>query len=343
MRTGEKTFALSEFKKLISESSLVVDEAVPLLMRLRTEIDWDQAESSWFASDPLSRVFEGSLADLFHLSARGNWIYAIHPVDLLAALSSDYLVVEKGERVRKISQEQGCTATVCLLALNEQVLYCANAGDSRAIIAKHNGQAVPLSIDHKPSLRNERRRVLFAGGQVKGKQDPRVEGDLNLSRAIGDWRHKQNNSLPLELQMISPRPDITATKLSDEDEYIVLGCDGIWERFSSSDCASLVASSSMKSKKIADVTRSVCEATVRKNDEFPGAPIGVTIGCDNMTLLLVRLDEQIRKNFSAPVSYPLTMPIVSYGEQVPEEWNPHTVHPAADKRKKKHGKRGHKE
>lgn len=50
----------------------------------------------------------------------------------------------------------GCTANVVLIVGNK--LYCANSGDSRAIICvKDNAKA--LSLDHKPDEENERKRI----------------------------------------------------------------------------------------------------------------------------------------------------------------------------------------
>ena len=50
----------------------------------------------------------------------------------------------------------GCTACVCLLCGNK--IYCANAGDSRAVMCR-NGKAIPLSYDHKPNQVNENARI----------------------------------------------------------------------------------------------------------------------------------------------------------------------------------------
>jgi serine/threonine protein phosphatase PrpC len=41
----------------------------------------------------------------------------------------------------------GCTSTVVLITRNE--VYCANAGDSRTVLASR-GTAKDLSVDHKP-------------------------------------------------------------------------------------------------------------------------------------------------------------------------------------------------
>lgn len=64
----------------------------------------------------------------------------------------------------------------------------------------------PLLLFHR------RRRIRRAGGAVD--QDGRIGGGLNVSRALGDWRYKVNNTLPLEYQMVSPLPDITEQQLT---------------------------------------------------------------------------------------------------------------------------------
>lgn len=79
----------------------------------------------------------------------------------------------------------GCTAVVALLAGNE--LYVANAGDSRCVVCR-NGAAMDMSFDHKPEDTEELERIQKAGGRVT--MDGRVNGGLNLSRAIGDHAYK---------------------------------------------------------------------------------------------------------------------------------------------------------
>lgn len=72
-------------------------------------------------------------------------------------------------------------------------IFCANAGDSRAVLARSSTplgqpmQAVALSIDHKPENLDERRRIEACGGFV---EDNRVNGSLNLSRSLGDFTYK---------------------------------------------------------------------------------------------------------------------------------------------------------
>lgn len=71
----------------------------------------------------------------------------------------------------------------------------------------------------------ERERIYNGGGTV---DDGRVNGNLNLSRSIGDIEYKLNKSVPVEKQIITSFPDVSKEKLIDND-IIILACDGIWD------------------------------------------------------------------------------------------------------------------
>lgn len=67
------------------------------------------------------------------------------------------------------------------VCLHPQV-FIANAGDSRAVLCR-DALAKDLSEDHKPEDEKEKERIVKAGGEVT--PDGRVNGGLNLSRALG--------------------------------------------------------------------------------------------------------------------------------------------------------------
>lgn len=71
-------------------------------------------------------------------------------------------------------------------------IYCANTGDSRAILGRGNSDVFDLSEDHKPDDAGELARIKAAGARVS---NGRVDGKLSLSRAIGDLSFKQNKNL----------------------------------------------------------------------------------------------------------------------------------------------------
>lgn len=59
--------------------------------------------------------------------------------------------------------------------------------------------------DHKPYNEQERRRIENAGGSVMIQ---RVNGNLAVSRALGDFEYKSESHLNPSQQMISPEPDV---------------------------------------------------------------------------------------------------------------------------------------
>ena len=98
----------------------------------------------------------------------------------------------------------GCTSIVAVIV--GRTLVVANAGDSRAVLCRAGGVTEPLSFDHKPLQNREMNRITNAGGFVN--QFGRVNGNLNLSRSIGDLKYKQVPGIPPAEQMITAEPDI---------------------------------------------------------------------------------------------------------------------------------------
>ncbi|GMI13085.1 hypothetical protein TrLO_g1892 [Triparma laevis f. longispina] len=100
----------------------------------------------------------------------------------------------------------GCTA-VCVVVTPTHII-CANAGDSRSCYKKSSG-VVPLSDDHKPYNATEASRIETAGGYVSMK--------------------RVDESYCVQIK-----------ERSEEDEYIVIACDGIWGVCSNEECCGLV-------------------------------------------------------------------------------------------------------
>lgn len=124
-----------------------------------------------------------------------------------------------------ISKNTGCTANVVLITPTKYIV--ANAGDSRSVLCR-NGKAVDLSFDHKPESEEEEKRIKKAGGVV---YMGRVNGGLNLTRSFGDFDYKKNSTLGYDEQMITCKPDIREYDRKEGDEFIIVGCDGIWEKY----------------------------------------------------------------------------------------------------------------
>ncbi|KAI8811858.1 phosphatase 2C-like domain-containing protein [Cladochytrium replicatum] len=175
-------------------------------------------------------------------------------------------------------QGQGSTAVVAIIA-NDRIVV-GNAGDSRCVLS-HAGKAVPLSNDHKPMDPTENQRIMDAGGFV---QHGRVMGNLALSRAIGDFQFKRNDSLPAERQMVTADPDVEEHTFTDADEFLILACDGIWDVLTSQEAVDFVSEAiCMHDGDLGLVCESLMNRCIADSADLSG------IGCDNMTVVVVGL------------------------------------------------------
>ncbi|XP_037947246.1 probable protein phosphatase CG10417 [Teleopsis dalmanni] len=185
--------------------------------------------------------------------------------------------------IEEPGKDSGCTAVVALL--HGRDLYVANAGDSRCVVCR-NGQTIEMSLDHKPEDIEESTRIHKAGGRVT--LDGRVNGGLNLSRAIGDHAYKMNEALPAEEQMISALPEIKKLIIGSEDEFMVLACDGIWNFMTSEEVVDFVRT------RLADGTKSLSKICEELFDNCLAPDThGDGTGCDNMTAVIVRFKPEI--------------------------------------------------
>ncbi|CAM9754127.1 unnamed protein product [Pylaiella littoralis] len=176
--------------------------------------------------------------------------------------------------------QAGCTSVVCLMVGKN--LHVANAGDSRAVLCRA-GVAVALSHDHKPLADTEKNRIERAGGFVNAAG--RVNGNLNLSRSIGDLKYKANAGLPPADQMITAEPDLKSVEVTNEDQFMILACDGVWDCMSSQECVDFVGAR-VRHMSLSKVCEEVMEACL---SEDPRSTTG--IGGDNMTCIVVLLDK----------------------------------------------------
>lgn len=159
-------------------------------------------------------------------------------VNLLAeALIKTFLTVDVRMREHQDNSQgrdsSGCTSVTAMVTPTH--IICANAGDSRCVMGTREATK-PLSDDHKPYGEFEKRRIEQAGGFVQWN---RVDGDLAVSRALGDFSYKATN-LDAKDQKITCYPDITIHERHDSDDVLLLACDGLWDVMSSEEAVNTV-------------------------------------------------------------------------------------------------------
>eukprot|EP00745_Piridium_sociabile_P040744 TRINITY_DN7906_c0_g1_i2.p2 TRINITY_DN7906_c0_g1~~TRINITY_DN7906_c0_g1_i2.p2 ORF type:complete len:225 (+),score=27.87 TRINITY_DN7906_c0_g1_i2:944-1618(+) len=212
---------------------------------------------------------------------------------------------------------EGCGATAVVAYIsngNPRRIYVANAGDSRCVLSRA-GKAFEMSRDHKPTLEDEDMRIRKAGGCViRG----RVDGNLNLSRALGDLYYKRDNHLTPEEQRITANPEIQVMELTDEDEFAILACDGIWDCLSSQDCVDYVrlklfaCDDTTEEPVLSRICEDLCDHCLAEDIVQSEG-----IGCDNMTAMICQLAplSKIKTHNRPPDEVPKAGVIKSAGDE----------------------------
>jgi len=199
--------------------------------------------------------------------------------DIKKALQDGFLATDRAilSDPRYEEEVSGCTASVGILSKDK--IYVANSGDSRTVLGV-KGRAKPLSFDHKPQNEAEKARIQAAGGFV---DFGRVNGNLALSRAIGDFEFKKSADLPPEQQIVTAFPDVEIHEITSEDEFLVVACDGIWDVQSSQAVIEFVRRGIVAKQDLAAICENMMDNCLASNSDTGG------VGCDNMTITIVGL------------------------------------------------------
>ena len=166
---------------------------------------------------------------------------------------------EKGE----ISDSSGSCGIMAMIQNNKIII--ANVGDSRLVLFK-NGKVFFATEDHKPNTETEKKRIKNAGGEIYQtftyfplRQNGReieapwrvLPGRLSVSRTFGDVEAKDPKFGGIG-GVVMALPDITEFDLDDEFNFMVIGCDGIFDVLSNEEileCVKIV----LKEKKVEEI------------------------------------------------------------------------------------------
>ena len=170
------------------------------------------------------------------------------------ALVDAFLELDKDLKVLYESENDHSGSTAIVVMISPKKVIWANCGDSRGILCR-DGKVEFATEDHKPYNTNEKARIEKAGGTVMMQ---RVNGSLAVSRALGDFDYKRSPQLPPQEQLVSPEPEITIMDRKQDDEFLVLACDGIYDVMSNEDVVKYVR----KRLTLEDDLRTVCSSLI---------------------------------------------------------------------------------
>ena len=168
------------------------------------------------------------------------------------------------EKLAKMEVTDG--ATIVLAMVTPTLVSVAHLGDARAIVVRNNGSVTPLTFDHKPTERSEldvlkETRAFVASG--------RLSSHLAVSRALGDFL----------IDGVSRMPDLSTYNIREEDSWLVLACDGVFDVLENEEVGEIVAKCGEMHKAAATVKN---EAIIR----------GST---DNVSVIVVNIHPKQQK------------------------------------------------
>ncbi|KAI7749142.1 hypothetical protein M8C21_024368, partial [Ambrosia artemisiifolia] len=194
-----------------------------------------------------------------------------------------------------------CSGTTAVTLIKQgQHLIIGNIGDSRAVLCTRDkdNSLVPiqLTVDLKPNLPEEAERIRKCKGRVFALRDePEVarvwlpnydSPGLAMARAFGDFCLKDYGLISV--------PQVSYRRLTEEDEFVVLATDGVWDVLSNEEVIEIVASTEPHSRAAQAVVESAVHAWKHK---YPTSKIDdcavvcLFLGLDSSTTSASKLDH----------------------------------------------------
>ena len=249
-------------------------------------------------------------------------------IETFQKIEEDFFKLKCKENSFEDSDKSGSCALVAIIFDNK--VYIANIGDSRAIMSINGGTKVKqLTVDHKPDNVKEFERALKTGSKIylDDNDDPfrdestlefikdKIElekmkeiknntddekifrvypSDLAVMRTIGDIKAKKKEFGGIPGTIINI-PDIFIFEINSNNDFIVMGCDGIYDDLSNEEivnAAWLVFKNRGKEKNydIHELSMEACDIIIKYGLEKQTT--------DNLSCIIIGLEgvEKFLKN-----------------------------------------------
>jgi len=268
---------------------------IPNINSLQGKNDENQAQEAFFG------LFDGHCGKLAAIHAREHlYKYAVTHKDFQQniELALREACQKIDEDFLEMSQRDGLYdgTTAIFAVIRGESLIVGNIGDCAAVLCRAN-RAIALSTAHKPASPEEQQRIQLANGWVTFDEDgiSRVCGELSVSRAIGDIDYKRlvgkdvsqcffdfpaDHNKQFYNDLITAEPDFVAVDIQEDDEFLLIACDGLWDVMDEETAVEVVSEFFLEDDCVESVASKMCHLA-----EKMGSP-------DNITVILVRLHRQ---------------------------------------------------
>lgn len=202
-------------------------------------------------------------------------------------LQSDYLLQQQAQQLKSAFAGSCGVIMAVVPARRKSIIgkikkssvqvFIAHIGDCRAVLS-NDGVAMSLTEDHKPNLKSEKLRIEAAGGWV---QNGRVNGNLGVSRSVGDIQFKVFSETPgmcsgkedvkgslwSSCQQVISKPDVMHFTVEEHHEFVVLASDGLWDVFPPQECVNFVRKQLFKTKNIDKTAAELIQKALKRGSQ----------------------------------------------------------------------------
>lgn len=198
----------------------------------------------------------------------------------------DGIIEADKQFLQRTEVETNESGSVCAVALFlDDSLVVGNVGDSEIVLCR-NGSPVVLTTKHNlTNNHSEVERVKSVGGKIfhnrvgHPKFNPSVVS-IAVTRAIGDAGFKLDEYTDGKPSGVIAVPEVKSIKLSAEDEFLVIGCDGLWDVMTYSEVVDFCYRRFMSGVGAQTIAEELAQAALNKGST------------DNVTAMLIHLKKQ---------------------------------------------------
>ncbi|CAD8072584.1 unnamed protein product [Paramecium sonneborni] len=169
------------------------------------------------------------------------------------------------------NQNLGGSTALCVINNNKD-LYVVNLGDSACVLITEDKKIEKLNLEHKLNREDEFKRVEQIATILDRHSIPRINGELAVTRAFGDKKHRQSGLIAI--------PEIMIHKIQEKDKYLILASDGFWDIIKNEELQNLIEN--WNKKEIDQLAQYLLEKASSKNTNYKK---------DNMTLIIVDIQS----------------------------------------------------
>ena len=195
------------------------------------------------------------------------------------AMKTAFVDADEEHRAQEVSHGG---STVGLAVVCTKYIVLAMVGDCKAAVIRGDGTRVDISVEHRLAVNAEEKLRVEATGTAT--TNDRVGGILGITRAIGDYKLKPNDVEPSNRPIV-PYPEVALVPRTAADEFVVVGCDGVWELQTLDTVQSALRSAGedLSVNSVVNIVHSCCSTTVAHH-----AGASAQEGTDNVTLGVLR-------------------------------------------------------